>query len=119
MWARISEILLACWLALSPFILVEEANRGSYLLHDFGCAAAIAGFALLSFWPRFGKAHLCTLAVAAWLVGIGFAQPDPPPPLAYQNCVVVGALLIMFVIVPSHASEPPRRWREFYHQRKR
>jgi peptidoglycan/LPS O-acetylase OafA/YrhL len=118
MWARISEILLAVWLALSPFMLVEEASRHSYLLHDFGCAAAIAGFGLLSFWARFEKAHLCTLAVAAWLVGIGFAQPNPPPPLVYQNYVVVGVLLMMFAIVPSHASEPPRRWREFYEHRK-
>ena len=118
MWGRISEIVIACWLALSPFLLEKEETRNLHWMHAWVCAIFIAGFALLSFWRRFEKAHLCSLAAAAWLIAVAFAQPNPPPPLIYQNYAVVGSLLMMFAIVPSRASEPPRRWREFYEQRK-
>lgn len=116
MWARVIEIMLGGWLALGGFMIVGAEGQHSGWLHDFACAAAIIAFALLSFWPRFQKAHLLGLAVAVWLIGIGFIQPDPPPLPVYQNYVLVGALLIMFAIVPSRASDPPRRWREFYEQ---
>jgi hypothetical protein len=38
--------------------------------------------------------------------------PYPTPP-ALQNDLLVGVLLLMFAILPSEASLPPRSWRDY------
>jgi hypothetical protein len=114
MWARVIELMLACWLALSPFIFVHDPTRKFLWINDFTCSCAVALFALLSFWDRWEKSHLLTLAVGFWLYGVAFATfPDPASP-AQQNGLLVGLLLSMLAIVPSHAEHPPRPWQEFY-----
>jgi hypothetical protein len=114
MWPRVAELLIAAWLAASPYLLPAPA-RSEFFLHinAIVCAALIAVFALLSFRAGWGKAHLLSLAVALWLIGVAFSAPNPPPPAPYQNFVVVGLLLLLFGVLPSRASEPPRAWREF------
>lgn len=98
MWSRILELLLAGWLVAS---------------HDWVPAALTALFALLSF--RFRKMHLCTLGVGLYLVYTAFAQP--PGPRA-ENHLVVGLLLLILALIPSHAQQPPREWVEFLKQKK-
>ena len=115
MWPRVAELLLAAWLAASPWMIAPPAGAGASIrINALACAALIALFALLSFRAALEKAHLFSIAVALWLIGIAFLQPDPPPPAAYQNFVVTGLTLLLFAILPSRASEPPRAWREFW-----
>lgn len=114
MWPRVVELLIAAWLAASPWIIPSPAGSGnSVRLNALICAALIALFALISFREAWEKAHLFSLTVAAWLIAIAFFQPDPPPPAVYQNFVVTGLTLLFFAVLPSHASDPPRAWREF------
>jgi peptidoglycan/LPS O-acetylase OafA/YrhL len=115
MWPRVVELLIAAWLASSPWIFAAPAASEFFLrANALVCAALIALFALLSFRAAWEKAHLLTIAVAFWIIGVAFAAPNPPPPALYQNFVVVVLLLLLIAVLPSRASEPPRAWREFY-----
>lgn len=114
MWPRVAELLIAAWLASSPWILAAPAGAEFFLrANALGCAALIALFALLSFRAALEKAHLLSIAVALWIIGVAFAAPNPPPPAMYQNFVVVGLLLLLIAVLPSRASEPPKAWRDF------
>jgi hypothetical protein len=113
MWPRVVEVMLGCWLALSPFIFRHAADQRTLWFNDLSCAAAVIIVALLSWWPTCRRAHLAIIAVGLWLVGFGYlASPHPAPP-ALQNVILVGVLLLMFAIIPSEASLPPRSWRDF------
>jgi hypothetical protein len=117
MWPRIAELLISAWLAASPWIIPTAAGAENFVrLNALAAAALIALFALFSFRASLEKAHLLSLAVAAWLVGVAFFQPNPPPPAPFQNFVVTGLLLLLFAILPTRASEPPRAWREFHRE---
>jgi hypothetical protein len=118
MWPRVVELLIAAWLASSPWIFAAPADADFLLrVNALVCATLIALFALLSFHPAWERAHVLTIAVALWIIGVAFAAPNPPPPAPYQNFVVVGLLLLLIAVLPSRASEPPRGWREFYHKK--
>ena len=106
--------MLAVWLTISPFIFRYGAEDRFLWFNDYICALLIVLFALLSHMVRFEKMHLLTLAVAGWLIAVAYAQGNPPPPAPYQNYMVIGLLLIIFSILPSHANEPPRKWKEYY-----
>jgi hypothetical protein len=101
MWARVSEVLLGVWVFCSPFIFHSADHAIS--TNDVICGLAISAFALLSFTRTFRHAHFATIAVAAWLVVLGFLTPAPAPP-ASQNHILSGLLLLMFSIIPNHAS---------------
>lgn len=118
MWARVVEVMLACWLIISPFIfrIGDDAWVWANCLIS---GSAMLIFSLISFAPsRLEKIHLANVLVAGWMIAVAFWQPDPPPTAPYQNFVVVGLLLMMFAIIPSRASEPPRAWREWNEQKR-
>jgi MFS family permease len=114
MWPRIVEVMLGCWLALSPFIFRHVAEQRALWFNDLFCAAAVVVIALLSDWPPCRRAHLAIIGVGLWLVGFGYLGSPHPTPPALQNSVLVGALLLMFAIIPSEASLPPRSWRDYF-----
>jgi len=118
MWPRIADLCPAAWLAASPWVIPAPAgDEASLRTHALAGAAFIALFALLSFRAAWEKAHLLSLAPALWIIGVAFLQPDPPPAAAYQNFVVTGLTLLLFVILPSRASESPRAWREYWREK--
>lgn len=118
MWARVIEVMLGCWLAVSPFIFRHPAGDQVLWLNDLFSATAVIVLALVSFWPPLRFAHVANLAIALWLIAFGFwAFPYPAPP-ALQNDIVVGLLLLMFAIVPNEATLPPRPWRDFMASRR-
>lgn len=115
MWARTVEVMLGCWLILSPFIFRHEQGDSYLWSNDILCGVAIIFLALLSYWRKTEQAHFAQLLIAAWLFGQAFLQPSPPPPPpAYQNHIVLAFLLLMFAIIPNRASIPPKGWREYY-----
>ena len=112
MWARVIEVMLGCWLAMSPFIFRHGPEERVLWTNDFVSATLVIVLALISFWPPLRFAHVANLLVALWLIAFGFWASYPAPP-ALQNDIVVGLLLLMFAIIPNEATLPPRRWRDF------
>ena len=111
-WPRIVELIVAGWLAASPFILGHVSGPWQLWVNDLVCAGLIALFAGLSFTHRLRRMYLAELAVVAWLLGFGFFAADEPLP-SLQNDILVAFVLAMFAIIPSDANEPPPGWREF------
>jgi hypothetical protein len=112
MWARHLELSLGLWLAVSPFVFRFDAGAIALWWIDLGCAALIVVLSLLTYWQRARYAHLAGLAIAAGLVGHGWWSALAAPTPAAQNHVLVGLLLGMLALVPSHASRPPAPWRD-------
>jgi hypothetical protein len=112
MWARVIEVMLGCWLAMSPFIFRHGPEEKFLWFSDLFSALLVILLALISFWPPLRFAHVANLLVALWLIAFGFWASYPVPP-ALQNDIVVGLLLLMFAIIPNEATLPPRPWREF------
>lgn len=114
MWPRYVELLIAAWLAASPFILGrgQPSESGLHWLSDVVCALLIAACAGLSFTRRWQWLHFGEIAIAAWLVGYGFLAAAKPLP-TLQNDILIGLVLPMFAIIPNEATLPPRSWREY------
>ena len=112
MWARDVEVMLACWLAISPLVFRQDAGPWLWW-NDLICAGLVLVLALLSYVRGFGRAHILILLVVAWLIGHGWwtGWSGEPTPTS-QNHIITGLLLAMIAIVPSHALDPPRAWRE-------
>jgi hypothetical protein len=117
MWARTTEVMLAMWLAVSPFVFRHPPGERSLWGNDLACALLVATLSLLSFRRSLGRAHLGNLAVGLWLVGVGYVGAHPEPVPASQNHAVLGLVLLMLAIVPSRATEPPPAWQGFYAER--
>lgn len=113
MWARVVEFMLAVWLAFSPFILRYSSQEPLMWANTLICAALIMLFALLSFWDPLRKIHLLTLGVALWLLGLGYSTfPEIAQP-PEENSAVLGLLLLMLTIVPTHSHHLSRSWQKF------
>jgi len=113
MWPRVVVVMLACWLAASPFIFGHLPHDRVSMLIDFGSAVALATFALLSFWPPTERAHVFNLPVGGGLILAGFLRSSATSvPAAAQNHIMLGLLVLMLAILPSRSNLPPRRWRE-------
>ena len=113
MWARVVEVMIAIWLALSPFIFHHPAKETFLWMNDFICACLVALFALFSFWHPLRKIHLVTLAVAFWLWTQGYGNFPERASAAAQNSVVIGLLLLMLAIVPSYSEKSSFSWQKF------
>ncbi len=119
MWARVVEVMIAIWLALSPFIFHYLAEEKFLWMNDFICACFVALFALFSFWHRLRKIHLVTIALAFWLLGLGYGGFPEKASAAAQNSVVIGLLLLMLAIVPSYLEQPSFSWKKFIIKRRK
>lgn len=110
MWPRMVEIMLACWLAVSPLVFRVPPEQTGIWAADLAVAFVIMTLAFLSWWHRTRRAHLFTIPVALALGLWGYLQSEPIPP-AHQNHVAIGLLLIMHAILPSEGLQPPDPWR--------
>lgn len=117
MWARILEVMLACWLAASRFIFRYEDSFGFWHVNDLICASLMGLFAFLSFHPRLGKMHLFHYLIIVWLFILNYSHGYPLPPLQ-QNYQVIALLLVMLALIPSHAQLPPKPWRDYILKKK-
>jgi len=113
MWPRTVEAMIACWLAMSPFIFEHPPEAIGLWINDFACATLLLTFALASFWRPWRRAHLLSLAVTFWMLGFGYLRSGYPAPPSDQNLLVVGLLLLITVIIPSEADVPPLEWQQF------
>jgi hypothetical protein len=107
MWARNCEILLSFWLYLCYFIFPESGWM------DPACGTLVLLFALLSYIPSLNKMHLLQVLPAGWLLFVAYSYPTPLLPFALQNDILTALTLLMFALIPTHATEPPRPWQKF------
>lgn len=116
MWPRVVEVMLACWLGVSPFVFQHDSDAFALWGIDFAAALAVLVFSLSTYHHRWRLANVGTLAVAIALCGWGYfaAGASSPPPAAEQNHVLVGLLLVMFAVIPPRCNEPPRKWRQAF-----
>lgn len=112
MWPRVVELALGCWLVISPFIFRDTPDVERYFANDLICGSLAVVLSLLCFWEPARRAHLGTLALAAWLALFGYFSADRPGPPAAQNDLVIGLLLAIFAIIPTESSRPPKPWRQ-------
>lgn len=111
MWPRVSEIILGLWLILSPFAFGTPSHKWASWVADLSAGILTILLALASLLTPLRKAHLAIFLVAIALMGFGYISSPVTP--ALQNDLLMGLLLMMFAIVPSEASIPPRTWREY------
>jgi hypothetical protein len=111
MWARVAEILLSFWLVIGHFLFRAETNA------DLIIAFLVFLFAVLSYKETLNKMHLLQVIPAFWLLWISFSYPTPFLPFGLQNHILVALTLLMFAVIPSHASEHPRPWKKFLRSR--
>jgi hypothetical protein len=107
MWARAIEVMLGCWLAISPFIFRHSPAERMLWINDLTSGFVIVTLALLSLWLPLRYMHLAITVPACWLIIFGYMAGYPSPP-ASQNHIVLGLLLFMFAIIPNDANMPPR-----------
>ena len=100
MWPRVVEVMLGCWLAMSPFVFGHDPA------HDLAMAIVIVSLALISFFRPLGNAHLLIGLISLWLIGYGLTFSHPAPPSA-QNHILLGLLFLMFAIIPNNANSSP------------
>lgn len=113
MWARIVEFMLALWLALSPFIFCHPSHEPFLWKNDLICAFLVGLFALLSFWHPLRRIHLLTIGVALWLWALAYTTFPQKAPIPQQNGLVIGLILFMLAIVPSHSSQLSSSWQKY------
>jgi hypothetical protein len=111
MWPRAVEVMLAVWLAASPFVFRHPFDRPSWWWNDLGVALFVATVSLWSCGGRTIRAHLLNVVAAVWLVAFGYVGAGDHPPPAAQNAIVVGLVLLMVALIPSEANLPPKERR--------
>lgn len=116
MWARTVEVMLGCWLLVSPFVFEHEPSDTYFWAADLGGGALIALFSLFSFWEPTKRAHALTFVTGASLALIAYFGTPPLPP-ALQNHILVGVLLMMMAIIPTEATLPPDAWQRHEEER--
>lgn len=114
MWARIVELVIACWLATSSFVLHYSLEESFLKTNNIVCAVLIALFAFLSFYNRWRKMHLLTFGIALWLWGLSYITFPLTASFPLEHSVLIGLLLLMLVIVPSHTAQLSPSWQRFY-----
>lgn len=113
MWPRIIEFMLACWLAISPFIFGYPRGLTFLWAINFICSPLIAFFALASIHEPLRKLHLCNLIIAIYFIALSYIFPEYPAN-ALQNYTVLGLLFLMLALIPTIAELPPKPWRDYY-----
>lgn len=118
MWARHCEVFLGLWLAISWLIFSYPSNLDSLMYFDWIICLLICIFSLSCYSDRFKYMHLMNILIGSILIGFVFTFADDPYLPPYQNYAVVGLLLLMFAIIPTNSSLPPKAWQNFFTEKK-
>jgi hypothetical protein len=112
MWPRTVEVMLGCWLLVTPLVFRTTASIDQYAAGAVVSGSIIAVASLASFWERLAGSRVVTLLMAVWLAAHGYLSAPRPGPPAAQNEIMVGLLLLLFAVLPNQINDPPRPWRE-------
>jgi hypothetical protein len=111
MWPRTTELLLAGWLALAPWLVGAPV---ALRLHDAFVAAIVLAVAVWSMAQPQRLVNLWNLATGAWLVLFGLLVSRSIHSPAAQSELLTGIALFMFAIVPSQTMQLPAAWQRFF-----
>lgn len=111
MWSRVIEVMLGCWLAISPFVFRYEGDATAFWINDFATASAVILLALASFWRPLRHAHVLIAGIGLWLILFAYLNFESPLPPGLQSGALVGFLLMMFAVIPNQAAKPSAGWR--------
>jgi hypothetical protein len=109
MWARVVEIMLGCWLLVTPFVFRDTPGIEAYARIAVIVGALAGAMSLLSFWNPMRFARFGTLILAFSLMIHGYVSAARPGPPTAQNEIVVGLVLLLFAILPNDVNRPPGR----------
>lgn len=112
MWSRVVEVMIGCWLLMSPFVFHHQGEETALWINDFASGGAIMAFALLSYWQPTRHAHLLSLLVGGWLMVFAYLKGFGDASAASQNHLIVGLTLVMFAVIPNDASHPTPDWEQ-------
>lgn len=112
MWPRTVEVLLGCWLLITPFVFRETSEVDRYVINSVACGALVIVASLLSFRDGTRFARFVTLLVSLWLAVHGYVFAARPGPPAAQNELAIGLMLLLFAILPNEINDAPRPWRD-------
>ena len=112
MWSRVVEVMLGCWLLMSPFLFAHPADSTALWVNDLACGTAVMLFGLFSYWHPTRHAHLLSMVVAGWLIAFAYWHGFGRATAAAQNHLILGLLLLMFAVIPNDASRPAADWVE-------
>ncbi|MCA9108532.1 MAG: SPW repeat protein [Planctomycetaceae bacterium] len=112
MWSRVVEVVLGCWLLMSPFLFHHAGDETGLWVNDLTSGCAVILFGILSYWYPARHAHLLSLLVGGWLMVFAYFAGFGDTPAASQNHLIVGLLILMFAIIPNDADRPPSDWDE-------
>lgn len=110
MWPRYCELIFAVWLIASGWLL-ENPDPGPYRAVAVAAGVLTVALDLLSITFVKPYAYLGVLGVGAGLLGYAYFAA-PAEAQGTQNAIIVALLLLMFAILPTEASLPPRSWRD-------
>lgn len=114
MWARIVELVIACWLTVSSFAFHYSLEESFLKTNNIACAVLIAIFSLLSFYKHLTRMHLFNLGIALWLWGLSYINFPMAASFPLENSALTGLLLMMVAIVPSRTAQLSPSWQRFY-----
>ena len=112
MWPRVAEIVLGCWLVVSPWLLPDQQRSASWHVNALVCGLLVVGLAALSFFPSLRKAHLAEILIGLWLLGSAYWSATHPAPPLVQSNILTALFLLNFAIIPSQATLPAPAWRD-------
>jgi len=107
MWPRHLELMLGCWLLVSPFVFAPEPALRERWTLEIACGTLLLLLSLLAHARSLRRVHLFVLLPAGALVLGGWLATRAGADPRGQNAIVVGLLLAMIAIIPSPASLPP------------
>lgn len=111
MWPRTVEVMVGCWLLMTPFVFDGTAKVGDYIVNAVVSGSIVVVASILSFWDRTRLARLATLFVSLWLAAHGYFSALRPGPPAAQNEIIVGLMLLLCAVLPNEINAVPRPWR--------
>lgn len=113
-WPRIVELVLGCWLIISPFIFHKNPSpAAAWASHAAGAAIVVIALAsIVQRWQRPFRWLNAGIAVALGLYGyVQVSRVDALQVPTYENFIVISLLLLLHLILPHPADRPPRAWR--------
>lgn len=113
MWARLTELAFGLWLLASPFVFAHSTSATSLWAIDLSAGALLLVSTGLNYRFASRRWYLGVPVLGACLIGSAFLAGPHPLPLARQNDIMVGFIIMMLGVVPNRALQPPGKWASF------
>jgi hypothetical protein len=94
MWPRVAEIILAVWLLVSPWVLLDNGLTRVGYANQIICGLAIIFLSTVSFWLRLGRAHIVEIPIGFWIIGSTYFSVSTSAFSASSKQLASGSFLV-------------------------